>query len=61
MARKRSGSGDLGDGKTDKAGAFRIPPILMVPVGLAVGWMVADWPGAIFGGLIGVFLWRSRA
>jgi hypothetical protein len=42
-------------------GGFRIPSIFMVPVGLAVGWFVASWAGAIFGGIIGVFLWRSRA
>jgi hypothetical protein len=40
---------------------FRIPSIVMIPVGLAVGYFVAHWPGAIFGGIIGVFLWRSRA
>jgi len=42
-------------------GGFRVPSIVMIPVGLAVGWFVADWAGAIFGGVIGVFLWRSRA
>jgi hypothetical protein len=42
-------------------GGFRIPSILMIPVGSAVGWFVASWPGAIFGGIIGVFLWKSRA
>ena len=42
-------------------GGIRVPSIVMVPVGLVVGWVVANWPGAIFGGLIGVFLWRSRA
>ncbi len=42
-------------------GGFRLPSIVMVPVGLVVGWFVADWPGAIFGGVIGIFLWRSRA
>lgn len=42
-------------------GGFRIPSITMVPVGVAVGWFVANWPGAIFGGVIGIFLWRSRA
>ena len=46
--------------KTNASG-FRIPSIFMVPVGLGVGWLVASWPGAVFGGVIGVFLWRSRA
>jgi hypothetical protein len=48
---RRRGAGD----------GFRVPSLMMVPVGLAVGWFVASWPGAIFGGIIGVFLWRSRA
>ncbi|MBT8395548.1 MAG: hypothetical protein HKO65_07100 [Gemmatimonadetes bacterium] len=42
-------------------GAFRVPPFVMLPVGLVVGWMVANWIGAVFGGVIGFFLWRSRA
>ena len=45
----------------ERSGGFRVPAIVMVPVGLVVGWFVASWPGAIFGGIIGVFLWRSRA
>jgi hypothetical protein len=55
------GKGTPGDERPEGRSGFRIPPFLMVPVGLAVGWMVADWPGAIFGGVIGIFLWRSRA
>jgi len=51
--------GSPGGGK--KIGGVRVPAIAMVPVGLAVGWFVASWAGAIFGGIIGVFLWRSRA
>jgi hypothetical protein len=42
-------------------GGLRVPSIVMIPVGLAVGWFVADWLGAIFGGIVGIFLWRSRA
>ena len=42
-------------------GGFRVPSIVMVPVGVAVGWFVASWAGAIFGGILGFFLWRSRA
>lgn len=40
---------------------FRVPSIVMVPVGLAVGWFVAGWLGATLGGILGIFLWRSRA
>lgn len=42
-------------------GGPRVPSWVMVPVGLAVGYFVANWLGAILGGVIGVFLWRSRA
>lgn len=50
------------EGKTEgKQGGFRVPPAMMLPVGAAVGWLMADWVGAIFGGVIGLFLWRSRA
>lgn len=58
MSEKKNGQDqdDLGKGP----GGIRIPPVLMVPVGMAVGWMVATWSGALFGGIIGVFLWRSR-
>ena len=45
----------------DGGGGFRVPSIVMVPVGVVVGFVAANWLGAIFGGLIGVFLWRSRA
>jgi hypothetical protein len=55
------GSGTGGDGSGASSGGPRVPAILMVPVGLAVGWMVAQWLGAILGGVLGVFLWRSRA
>jgi hypothetical protein len=48
------------DGRQD-GGGLRVPSIVMIPVGLAVGWFVANWPGAIFGGIVGIFLWRSRA
>ena len=47
-------------GPKRKAGV-RVPPIVMVPVGLAVGWLTAGWAGAVFGGIVGVLLWRSRA
>jgi len=42
-------------------GGVRIPPIAMVPICSLVGWVAANWAGAIFGGIIGIFLWRSRA
>ena len=44
-----------------KGGGFRVPSIIMIPVCAGVAWFVAGWPGAIFGGVIGIFLWRMRA
>ena len=52
---------EKGPGRKGGDGGVRIPAIVMVPVGLSVGWLVANWPGAIFGGVIGIFLWRSWA
>ena len=54
------GGKNTGDGPEAKGG-FRVPSMVMVPVGLAVGWIVGNWMGANFGGVIGLFLWRSRA
>lgn len=50
-------------GKDDRkgAGGVRVPAVTMLPVGLAVGYFVAGWLGAVFGGVLGFFLWRSRA
>jgi len=50
-----------GKGRRVEGNGFRVPSFVMLPVGLAVGWFVAGWPGAIFGGIVGGFLWRSRA
>ena len=50
-----------GQAEEKGGGGFRIPSIVMVPVGLVAGFVAAQWAGAIFGGIIGVFLWRSRA
>ena len=61
MGGTESEKGKKAKGHPGKFGGFRIPAMFMVPVGLAVGWFVADWPGAVFGGVIGFFLWRSRA
>ena len=38
-----------------------IPPVTMLFVGVGVGFTVAGWWGLIFGGVLGFFLWRSRA
>jgi hypothetical protein len=52
--------GEDQDDRRQRPGGIRMPPILMVLVGIAVGWMVAQWSGAVFGGILGMFLWRSR-
>ena len=51
----------MSEGEEKSGGGFRVPSILMIPVGLAVGWFVANWPGAVFGGVVGIFFWRVRA
>ena len=61
MGRKRRKRGEKGEDQREGSGGFRVPAFIMFPVGLLVGWFVADWPGAVFGGVIGAFLWRSRA
>jgi len=57
---KREIPGQLAPGGRGGKGGFRVPSLVMVPLGLAVGWFVADWSGAIFGGILGILLWRSR-
>lgn len=61
MGRKGSGDKNKGRRQPTGLGGPRIPPILMLPVGLSVGWLAGDWMGAVLGGVIGFFLWRSRA
>jgi hypothetical protein len=61
MGRKKTGEKDAPDAGSKGSGGIRVPSWVMLPVGAAVGYFVADWPGAIFGGVIGFFLWRSRA
>lgn len=39
----------------------RIPPVTMLFVGAGVGFLMASWWGLAFGGVVGFFLWRSRA
>lgn len=46
--------------KRPGSGGPRVPSVVIAPLCLAVGWFVAGWPGAVFGGIVGVFLWRSR-
>jgi hypothetical protein len=61
MGSEKTGKGGGGDGYSKRQGGLRVPPASMLPVGMAVGWLMADWVGAILGGVIGFFLWRSRA
>jgi hypothetical protein len=61
MGQKRAGEKDTSDPGKQGPGGFMVPPWVMLPVGAGVGFLVGNWPGAIFGGVIGFFLWRSRA
>lgn len=40
---------------------MRVPAISVFFLGTIAGWFMAQWPGAIVGGLIGFFAWRARA
>jgi len=60
MGRRGFPTGKEVEEESEESGGFRVPSIIMVPVGASVGWLVAGWLGAIFGGVIGIFLWRSR-
>ena len=42
-------------------GPRRFPAITVFFLGLLVGWFVANYWGALLGGVLGLFLWRSRA
>jgi len=46
--------------KPGRIGSLRVPAFVVLPLCLAVGWFVAEWAGAVFGGIVGVLLWRSR-
>lgn len=48
-SRPRPGSGRL------------IPPWVVIPLAGGAGFLTADWPGLVFGLLLGVFLWRLRS
>lgn len=40
---------------------FRVPAWVILFLGPLTGWVIADMLGAIFGFVIGVVAWRSRA
>jgi hypothetical protein len=61
MGRKRAGETEKAASGKKESGGFMVPPWVMLPVGVGVGYLVGNWLGAIFGGVIGFFLWRSRA
>jgi hypothetical protein len=61
MGENSPGGKDSSDPGRKGSGGVRVPSWVMFPVGATVGYLVAGWPGAIFGGVIGFFLWRSRA
>jgi hypothetical protein len=60
MGSKRSEKRGSGKEASGENGGFRVPPVMMIPVGVVAGWLMGDWLGGILGGVIGVFLWRSR-
>lgn len=40
--------------------ARRVPAWVVVPLAAAIGWIVAQIPGLIFGLIAGIALWWSR-
>ena len=40
---------------------FRVPGIVVPVLGALVGWFIADLPGAVLGGIIGFFVWKTRS
>jgi len=60
MGGSKPGGGKKAGERAGSSGGFRVPGIVVVPVLIGVCWFVADWPGAIFGGVAGFFLWRTR-
>jgi hypothetical protein len=43
-----------------RTGAWRAPGWVVPIVAAGSGWVFAGWPGALFGALVGTFIWRSR-
>jgi hypothetical protein len=33
----------------------------VVPLAAGAGFLTAEWPGAVFGLVVGIFLWRIRS
>jgi hypothetical protein len=49
------------EGPTRSREPWRVPPVTAFLLGIAVGWIVGRFWGALLGGAIGFLLWRSRA
>ena len=60
MGSNEHDDGGEGGKRPGVGGGFRVPAFVMIPVLIGVCWFVADWLGAIFGGVVGFLLWRSR-
>jgi len=61
MGESKSGGEEKGGKGAGTRGGFRVPGIVVVPLLIGVCWFVAGWLGGILGGVVGVFLWRSRS
>jgi hypothetical protein len=60
-SKERGGSAArrLADRKRGKGG-WRAPGWVVPIVAAGSGWVFAGWPGALFGAVVGTFIWRSR-
>jgi len=43
-----------------RPGAWRAPGWVVPVVAAASGWAFAGWMGAVFGAVVGTFIWKSR-
>ena len=46
--------------RSSKKDAWRAPGWVVPIVAAGSGWLFAGWLGALFGAVVGTFIWRSR-
>lgn len=39
---------------------FRVPGFVVPILCAGLGWIMADWPGAVVAGILGLLVWRTR-
>ena len=54
------GSGARRRAERRKKQPWRAPGWVVPIVAAGSGWVFGGWPGALFGALVGTFIWKSR-